>query len=102
VPPLLAMPCCGALVHLDCLRQCVQLRAVRKNCCACQQKFSAATQAAFDDACGTAARCERTRKRHVLRALDAGLSAGGRATNAAPASVPRWGGAGEDDAGAPQ
>jgi hypothetical protein len=69
----LAMPCCGSIAHVTCLAQCVQLRAIRKHCCACQAPFDAAVfeQLASAGAAITAARRDGRQRLHA--ALAAGL-----------------------------
>lgn len=68
----LTMPCCRTLVHVVCLSQCLQLRAIRKNCCACQKPFSRAV----DDALATAEESAAATRDHARAMLQVALAAG--------------------------
>lgn len=70
---VLLMPCCGSAVHAACLGRCVQMRAIRKNCCACQVPFDAAVheRLAAAEAASTAAR--RQGRLRLSAALAVGL-----------------------------
>ena len=64
-----AMPCCGAHVHVACIEQCVQLRAIRKNCCVCQEPFADDLPARVAAAARAAAEREKAARGALLSAL---------------------------------
>jgi hypothetical protein len=37
---IIKMQCCSSFVHLHCVYQIISLRAIRKNCCICQEPIS--------------------------------------------------------------
>lgn len=69
----LTMPCCGCTAHVACLAQCVQLRAIRKHCCACQAPFSAAVHAELASAGASVSAARREGRQRLHAALAAGL-----------------------------
>ena len=66
---LFSMPCCGSAVHLDCIEQCTQLRAIRKHCCVCQEPFREGLIKDVEAAVRAAAEHKRAAQRAVLSAL---------------------------------
>ena len=70
---VLLMPCCGSAVHAACLGRCVHLRAIRKNCCACQVPFDTAVHEQLAAAEAASAAARRQGRLRLSAALAVGL-----------------------------
>lgn len=68
-PALLEMPCCRAWVHVHCAYSLCSLRAIRKNCCACQQEISEEADAMVKSARASSKLDEAARVRALELAL---------------------------------
>ena len=98
-PPLpFSMPCCSSSVHLLCLHECLQRRAIRKTCSCCQCAFSPALGDTVGSLLKEAQRAARVERRVTLAALSQGC----RLFDDAGGSVETAGGAdgGSDVSGA--